>query len=129
MYQMTHIGSPKKVVFYSNYVEISDILNGRVIVKGVVDHNSKVYKFSHFLPVSNPCTLLTHGNEASKHWHEIFGHLKYMYLSYLSDKDMVIRLTKIKFSKGLCQGCILGKHLEHKYERASHERTSTQPLS
>ena len=36
---------------------------------------------------------------------------------------MVIGLPKIKFSKGLCQGCSLGKHPEHKYERASHERT------
>ena len=32
---------------------------------------------------------------------------------------MVIGLPKIKFSKGFCQGCILGKHLEHKYERTS----------
>ena len=38
---------------------------------------------------------------------------------------MFIRLPKIKFSKGFYQGCILGKHPEHKYERASHERTST----
>ena len=37
---------------------------------------------------------------------------------------MVIRLPKIKFSKRVFQGCILGKHLEHKFERASHERTS-----
>ena len=37
---------------------------------------------------------------------------------------MVIGLPKIKFSKGVCQGCILGKHLEHKFERASHKRTS-----
>ena len=36
---------------------------------------------------------------------------------------MVIRLPKVKFSKGVCQGCILGKYPEHKYERASHERT------
>ena len=36
---------------------------------------------------------------------------------------MVIGLPKIKFSKGVCQGCILGKHLEHKYEKDSHERT------
>ena len=35
---------------------------------------------------------------------------------------MVIGLPKIKFSKGVCQGCILGKHPEHKFERASHER-------
>ena len=37
---------------------------------------------------------------------------------------MVIGFPKIKFSKGVYQGCILGKHPEHKFERASHERTS-----
>ena len=37
---------------------------------------------------------------------------------------MIIGLPNIKFSKGVCQGCVLGKHLEHKFERASHERTS-----
>ena len=37
---------------------------------------------------------------------------------------MVSGLPKIKFSKGVCQGCILGKHPEHKYERVSHEQTS-----
>ena len=36
---------------------------------------------------------------------------------------MVIGLPNIKFSKGVFQGCILGKHPEHKYEKASHERT------
>ena len=40
---------------------------------------------------------------------------------------MVIRLPKIKFSKGVYQGCILGKHPEHKFERASHE-TNSVPL-
>ena len=38
---------------------------------------------------------------------------------------MLIGLPNIKFSNGVCQGCILGKHPEHKFERASHERTST----
>ena len=37
---------------------------------------------------------------------------------------MVIGLLKINFSKGVYQGCILGKHPEHKFEKASHERTS-----
>ena len=80
---------------------------------------------SFLLPYSNPYALLTHANEESKIWHEIFGHINYKYLSDLSDKDMVIGLPKIKFSKGICQGCILGKHPEHKYEKASHERTYT----
>ena len=84
----------------------------------------KVYMFSHFLPYSNPSALLIHANEARNIWHEIFGHLNYKYLSDLSEKEMVIGLPKIKFSKGVCQGCILGKHPKHKFERASHERTS-----
>ena len=67
---------------------------------------------------------MIHANEASNLWHEIFGHHKYKYLSDLSEKDMVIGLTKINFSKGVYQGCILGKHTEHKFDRASHERTS-----
>ena len=54
----------------------------------------------------------------------IFGHINYKYLSDLSEKYMVIGLPNIKFSNGVCQGCILGKHLEHKYEKASRERTS-----
>ena len=37
---------------------------------------------------------------------------------------MVIGFSKIKSSKGVCQGCILGKHPESKYERVNHERTS-----
>ena len=76
VYQMNHNGSPNKVIFSPDDVEITEILNGKVIEKGVVDHTSKVYKFFHFLPYSNPYSLLTHGNEASKLWHEIFGHIK-----------------------------------------------------
>ena len=88
-----------------------------------MDHTLKVYNFSHFLPYSNPSALLTHANEASKLWHEIFSHVNYKYLSDLSEKEMVIVLPNINFSKGVCQGCVLGKHPEHKFERASHERT------
>ena len=53
--------------------------------------------------------------------------MNYKYLSQLSEKYMVIGLPKIKFYKGVFQGCILGKHPQHKYERASHERTSAPP--
>ena len=121
VYQMTHAGSPKQVFFSPNEVEISDIANGRVIAKGLVDHGSKFYRFSHFMPFSNLSTLLTHSNEASKIWNERFGHINYKHLSYLCEKYMVSGFPKIEFSKGFCQGCILGKHLEHKYERVSHD--------
>ena len=107
---MTHIGSPKNVIFSLDEVDITKISSAKFIAKGVANHTSKVYMFSHFLPYSNPSALLIHANEESKLWHEIFGHLNYKYLSNLSEKQMVIGLPNIKFSKGVCQGCILGKH-------------------
>ena len=39
VYQMTHTGYPKKVFLSPNEVEIYDIVNGRVIAKGFVDHS------------------------------------------------------------------------------------------
>ena len=86
VYHMTHTGSPKKVIFSPDNVEIIDISNGEVIAKCVVDHTSKVYKFSHFVPYSNPYALLIHANEESKLWNEIFGHINYMYLFDMSEK-------------------------------------------
>ena len=80
VYQMTHTGSPNKVIFSPDDVEITDISNGKVIAKGVVDHTSKVYMCSHFIPYSNTSALLIHANEARKIWHEIFGHINYKYL-------------------------------------------------
>ena len=86
VYQMTHTGSPKKVIFSLDEVEITNISSCKFIAKGVIDHTSKVYWFSHFLPYSNPSALLIHANEARKLWHEIFGHINYKYLSDLREK-------------------------------------------
>ena len=47
---MTNTGPPKRVVFGHDLVEISDISTGNIIVKGVANHASKEYEFSHFLP-------------------------------------------------------------------------------
>ena len=51
---MTHTGSPNQVVFDSDPVEISYISTGKLIAKGVANHVSKAYEFSHFLPYSDP---------------------------------------------------------------------------
>ena len=51
---MEHTSSPKRVVFGSNSVDISYISTGNLIVKGVANHASKAYEFSHFLPYSAP---------------------------------------------------------------------------
>ena len=68
VYQMTHIGSPNKVIFSPDEVEITDLSNSKVIAKGVVNPTSKVYMFSDFLPYSNPSAILIHANEARKIW-------------------------------------------------------------
>ena len=52
IYQMTHIGSPKRVIFGPDSVEITDISTGNIIAKGVANHASKAYEFSHFMPFS-----------------------------------------------------------------------------
>ena len=54
---MTYTGSPKKVIFSPDDVEIIEISSGKFIAKEVVDHTLKVYMFSHFLPYSNPFAL------------------------------------------------------------------------
>src|SRR5713226_9731675 len=54
IYQMTHIGSPKCVIFGPDSVEITYISTGNIIAKGVANHASKAYDFSHFMPPSEP---------------------------------------------------------------------------
>ena len=54
VYQMTHIGSPKQVIFGPDSVEITDISTRTIIAKGVANHASKAYEFSHFMPFSEP---------------------------------------------------------------------------
>ena len=52
VYQMTHTGSPKGVIFGLDSMEITNISTGNIIVKGAANHASKAYEFSHFLPFS-----------------------------------------------------------------------------
>ena len=52
--QMTHTGSPKRVIFGPDSVEITDISTRNIIAKGVANHASKAYEFSHFMPFSEP---------------------------------------------------------------------------
>ena len=124
---MTHTGDPKRVIFYLNEVEFQNMVSGDIIAKGVANQNSKLYEFSHFIPLSKQSSLHTHANEESRLWHEIFGHLNYKYLQDMHTQEMVEGLPKIKFSKGNCHGCLMGKHPENKFEKGKARRAS-QPL-
>ena len=54
VYYMTHTGSPKWVLFGLGSLDILDISTMKLITKGVSNHASKAYEFSHFMPYSDP---------------------------------------------------------------------------
>ena len=46
-------------------------------------------------------------------------------MQQLSKKEMVKGLPYIHFSEGICEGCILGKHPEDKFEKGKERRASS----
>ena len=50
---MTHTGSSKQILFEPDSIEILDISTRKLIAKGVANHASKAYEFSHFFPYSD----------------------------------------------------------------------------
>ena len=113
---MTHIGSPKRVMFDSDSLEVTEKDTGNLIVKFIANHSTKAYEFSHLFPISPPTTLLTHANNNSNIWHERFGNLNFKYLQQLHNDKMVEGLPLIQTSDGVCYGCLVGKHPKKRYE-------------
>ena len=54
VYQITHTGFPKQVLFGPDSVEITNISTGEIVAKGITDHASKAFHFSHFMSFSVP---------------------------------------------------------------------------
>ena len=54
VYRMTQTGSPKNFIFSPDDGEITEISNGKVIAKGVVDHTLKGYMFFTFSTLLKP---------------------------------------------------------------------------
>ena len=75
VYQMTHIGVPKRVSFSPNDVEITKTTFKKLVARGVPNHHEKSYKFSPFVVDVKSTALLTHGNEVSRLWHDRLGHI------------------------------------------------------
>ena len=95
---MNHTGYPKRVTFDSKTIEIIERATGQLIVKGIANHYTKAYEFSHFLPISPPTTFLSHANNTSKIWHERFGHLNFKYLKQIHNDNMVEGFPPSKLS-------------------------------
>ena len=60
VYQMTHTGEPKRVIFTPDSVDISEISIDQVVAVGYNDHHERIYKFSNFLPTSSDQALNNH---------------------------------------------------------------------
>ena len=110
VYQMTHTEVPKRVTFILNDVEITYISFGKLVATEIANHHAKAYEFSKFVANAKPTALLTHHNEVSRLWHEIFCHFNFKYLQKLQKNSMVEGLPAIKTYGGICKGCIVGKH-------------------
>jgi hypothetical protein len=83
-----------------------------------------LYKFTKFVDHKSS-SLLTHGDDSSSVWHEIFGHLNFRYMQRLAKQGMVKGLPDDYFFEGVCEGCILGKHIEEKFEKGKARRASS----
>jgi hypothetical protein len=125
IYLIIHSGSVRKVEFTPYSAVIIDISIGSQLAHGIADHGSCLYLFSYFVPKSINIVFLSQSNDINKLWHEIFGHLNYNYLHQLSKENMVEGLPAIKFTSGVCKGCILGKHPEKKFEKGKEQRDSS----
>jgi hypothetical protein len=125
IYHITHSISGRKVEFTPDSAVITDISTGSQLAHGVADHGSRLYLLSHFVPKYISTIFLSQSNDIRRLWHEIFGHLNYKCLHQLSKENMVQGLPAIKFTSGVCQGCILGKHPEQKFEKGKAKRDSS----
>jgi hypothetical protein len=124
VYQMKNSGTRKKVIFMPNVVDLYDMQTNSRVSIGEVNHQSRLYTFSEFIEPDS-ALLLTHADESSRIWHERFEHLNFRYMQHLSKKILVNGLLDIHFSKGVCEGCVLGKHPQEKFDKGKTHRASS----
>jgi hypothetical protein len=83
-----------------------------------------LYTFFEFIE-PDYVLLLTHADESSRIWHERFEHLNFRYMQPLKKKILVDGILDIHFSKGVCEGCVLGKHPQEKFNKGKYHRAYT----
>jgi hypothetical protein len=120
VYQMMNSGTGKKVVFTPNAVDIYDMQTNSNVSTGEVNHQSRLYTFSEFIEPDS-ALLLSHTDESSRIWHERFGNLNFRYMQQLSKHRLVDGLPDIHFSKGVYEGCVLGKHPQEKFDKGKSQ--------
>jgi hypothetical protein len=120
---MTNSGTGKKVIFTPNSMDIYDMQTNSRVSTSEVNHQSRLYTFSKFIE-PDYALLLTRVDESSRIWHERFGKLNFRYMQHLSKHRLVYGLPDIHFSKGVSEGCVLGKHPQEKFDKGKSQRAS-----
>jgi hypothetical protein len=71
MYQITHSGEGKSVLFTPDQVVIRDLKDPQhIVATGSVDDITRLYKFDNFGTTSLPSVFVAHSDEVSRIWHE-----------------------------------------------------------
>jgi hypothetical protein len=107
---------------------ILDMQDNSKIFIGEVNHQSRLYNFTNFIE-TNSYVLLRHVDDNRILYHERFGHPNFKYMKKLSKKGMVIELSDIHFSEGVCEGCELLNHPQDNfYKGKAHKAPSPLDL-
>jgi hypothetical protein len=121
---MTYSGTEKKLIFTPDAMDIYDMQTNSRVATDEVNHQSRLYTFSEFIEPGY-ALLLTHADESNRIWNEMFGHLNFIYMQHLSKQGLVDDLPDIHFSKEICEGCVLGKHPQDKFDKGNTQRASS----
>jgi hypothetical protein len=121
---MMNFGTENKFIFTPNAVDIYDMQTNSRVATGEVNHQSRLYTFYKFIE-PDFALLLIHADESSRIWHERFWHLNFRYMQQLRKKLLVEGLPDIHFSKGICEGRVLGKHPQEKFDKGKTQRASS----
>ena len=80
IYQITNLGDGHKVEFLPDSVKVHSLKDDLVVVVGKVNHDRRLYSFSHFVPKYPSQALLTKTSSQIQLWHEWYGYLSFYYL-------------------------------------------------
>jgi len=116
MYHMKKYGIKKKVIFTLDAKDIYYMKTNSKVSTSEVNHQSRLYTFFEFIKPDSTL-LLMNADESSRIWHERFNNLNFRYMKHISRQGMVEGLPDIHFSKGVCEGFVLGKHSQDKFDK------------
>jgi hypothetical protein len=121
---MKNYSTGKKFIFTPDAMDIYDMQTNSKFSTGEVNHQSRLYTFSEFIE-PNFALVLTHADEIGRICHERFRHLNFRYMQQLSKQGIVDGLPDIHFSKGICEGCVLGKRPREKFDKGKTQKASS----